>query len=63
MFQCKHCGVSSFISPAQVERDASDWILRCRHCGAKNILRATLINNVVVPALEIAGWREEEANA
>ncbi len=43
---CRNCLRSLENSPERLE---GDWIIRCFHCGAKNMLVATL---------EIVGWKK-----
>jgi hypothetical protein len=42
---CRSCQRTLENAP---EREQDDWIIRCFHCGAKNI---------VIAALEVVGWR------
>jgi hypothetical protein len=58
MFTCARCRVTLAAGP--IERDAGDWIITCRSCGAKNILATTPVNNVPVllPGFEVIGWRD-----
>jgi hypothetical protein len=41
----------------QIERDAGDWIVRCRICGAKNLVMI-LVAEAPVVTFEISGWRD-----
>jgi DNA-directed RNA polymerase subunit RPC12/RpoP len=44
-YNCAHCGEKLTSSP---ESDAGDWIIRCFHCGARNI---------IIPVFKLVGWR------
>jgi hypothetical protein len=48
------------LAASPIERDAGDWIITCRSCGAKNILATTPVNKVPVllPGFEVVGWRD-----
>ena len=56
MFQCSRCHNPCFIR--RIEKDAGDYIARCSACGAKNILKIARVNQVLIPAIETAGWRD-----
>jgi DNA-directed RNA polymerase subunit RPC12/RpoP len=55
MFTCLNCRVTSFV---QLEYDTGDWIVRCRDCGAKNLVATVLLNDVPVPTVRIVAWKE-----
>ncbi len=58
MFNCAHCHhVFIVSSQTGIERDTGDWILPCPECGAKNVLAAVVVDHVVLPVLQIVGWR------
>jgi Zn finger protein HypA/HybF involved in hydrogenase expression len=54
--QCNQCYAS--IQETNLEKDKGDFIIPCPACGAKNILKIVRINRMIVPTIEIAGWRE-----
>lgn len=56
MFQCSRCHKTCFIH--HLEKDAGDYVAWCSTCGAKNILKIARINRMLVPTIEIAGWRD-----
>jgi hypothetical protein len=56
MFKCAHCHNTCFIR--RIERDAGDYVAACSSCGAKNVLKIARINQMLVPTVEIVGWRE-----
>jgi DNA-directed RNA polymerase subunit RPC12/RpoP len=56
MFQCSRCHKTCFIR--RIEKDAGDYVARCSSCGAKNILKVARINRMLVPTIEIVGWRD-----
>jgi hypothetical protein len=54
MFQCLRCHRIEFVFV--IDRDAGDWIVRCDHCGAKNIV-AIAENAQLLFLLNLDGWR------
>lgn len=44
--QCAHCASPLF---SNIEQEFGEWVVRCLVCGVRNI---------VVPRLDITGWRE-----
>jgi len=56
MFQCSRCHKPCFIR--RIEKDAGDYVATCSVCGAKNILNIIQLDKVLVPTIEIDGWRE-----
>ena len=56
-FTCTHCGVTT-VARVIIEHDGEDWIVHCSECGAANVLECLLLNKVLVPTLQVIGWKQ-----
>ena len=54
MFTCSYCHKTNLIR--HIEKEAGEYMARCSHCQAKNILALTRINEQLVPTVEVRGY-------